>query len=386
MLRTLGARARTPLALALTSTLVAVLATWWLVDPGANPFGDTAGSVSVVALLPDPLPATLLLLAGLLGLTVALSLQVVARTPAQRRRLVAPAATVTAVLALACMDTQLISFTGYLVAMTIPFVAIALLVAALRRSTAARVTAVVVVSLVAWWGATSGSLAPGAVTEMVRELGGGFARVGARPWILAGLALATVQWWTAVISLATPLTARLRLPSVRLDRLTTVATVVAVLGPLPYVAVRATWLLPDAVFVGPIRPEDLDPSMRLWGLMLGAAALGGAILTLGLIRPWGRVFPAWMPYVGGRAVPVAAAAVPGYAVAFVLTASAPSIALMSFEQAADGDTDALWMLLLLPFWLWGPALAVAVWGYVRRRRLTDPSTPHPDPVPGRMAA
>ncbi|WP_262851257.1 hypothetical protein [Mumia quercus] len=386
MLRALGARARTPFVLALTSTLVAALATWWLVEPSTDPFGDTAGSVSVLALLPDPLPATLLLLAGLLGLTVALSLHVVVRTPAHRRRLLVPAATVTVVLALACMDTQLISFTGYLVAMTIPFVAIALLVAALRRLTAARATAVVVAGLVAWWGATSGSLTPAAVTEMVRELGGGFARVGARPWILAGLALATVQWWTAVLSSATPLTARMRLPSARLDRLTTAATVVAVLGPLPYVAVRATWLLPDAVFVGPIRPEDLDPSMRLWGLMLGAAALGGAVLTLGLIRPWGRVFPAWMPYMSGRAVPVAAAAVPGYAVAFVLTASAPSIALLSVEQAADGDTGALWMLLLLPFWLWGPALAAAVWGYVRRRRLEDSPAPRTAFTPGRMAA
>ncbi|MFD1824161.1 hypothetical protein [Mumia zhuanghuii] len=386
MLNALGAHARSPLALAVTSTLAAALALWWLVEPDTHPFDASSGSVSVVALLPGPLPATLVLLAGVLGLAVAAALRSQARTPAQRQRLLVPAATVTVVLALSCMDTQLISFVGYVCAMTIPFVAIALLVAALRRSTAARTTAVVVVGLVAWWGAASGSLAPDAVGEMVRELGGGFARVGSRPWLLVGLALATVQWMAATLPLAAPLTARLRRPSARLDRVATVATVLAILSPLPYVAIRATWLVPDSLFTGPITPADLDPSMRLWGLMLGAAALGGAVLTLGLLRPWGRVFPAWMPSVGGRAVPVAAAAVPGYAVAFVLTASAPSIALMSVEQAADGDREALWMLLLLPFWLWGPALTVAVWGYVRRRRLDDRPAPQADLSPGRMAA
>ncbi|QMW66339.1 hypothetical protein H4N58_19780 [Mumia sp. ZJ1417] len=386
MLNALGARARSPLALAVTSTLAAALALWWLVEPDTHPFDASSGSVSVVALLPGPLPATFVLMAGMLGLAVAAALRSQARTPAQRQRLLVPAATVTVVLALSCMDTQLISFVGYVCAMTIPFVAIALLVAALRRSTAARTTAVVVVGLVAWWGAASGSLAPDAVGEMVRELGGGFARVGSRPWLLVGLALATVQWMAATLPLAAPLTARLRRPSARLDRVATVATVLAILSPLPYVAIRATWLVPDSLFTGPITPADLDPSMRLWGLMLGAAALGGAVLTLGLLRPWGRVFPAWMPSVGGRAVPVAAAAVPGYAVAFVLTASAPSIALMSVEQAADGDREALWMLLLLPFWLWGPALTVAVWGYVRRRRLDDRPAPQADLSPGRMAA
>ncbi|MGH1564230.1 hypothetical protein [Mumia sp. DW29H23] len=386
MLHDLVTRVRSPLPLAVISALATALGAWWLVAPEADPFRHSSGAVSLVGLLPERGSAALLALAGLLGLAIAAALARPSAAPDARRRLLVPASLVTLVLVTFCMDTQLVSFVGYLCAMTIPLVAVVLVVSALRRSTAARVTAVVAVALVAWWGVASGSLAPDAVAEMVRELGGGFARVGARPWLILGLALATAQWLAVVLALAAPYTVALRRPSALIDRVVSVATVVAVLGPLPYVAVRATWLLPEGMFTGPISPADLDPSMRLWGLMLGAAALGGSVLTLGLVRPWGRVFPAWMPFVGGRDVPVAAAAVPGYAVAFVLTASAPSIALLSFEQAADGDTEALWMLLLLPFWLWGPALAVAVWGYVRRRRLEDGTAPRPTPVPGRMAA
>lgn len=379
MLRTLDARARSPLALALTSTLVVTLGTWWLTAPTDAWHGDTSGSTSVLGLLPDPVPAVLLLGAGLTGLVLAI-------VATRRRPPLLPVGMVAGVLALSCMDTQLISFVGYLCAMAVPLLALALLAVALRRSTTTRVTALLALGVVAWWGAASGSLAPDAVGHMVSELAGGFARAGARPWILGGLALVTAQWLASAATLAAPLTARRRRPSARLDRLVTIATVVAVLGPLPYVAVRATWLLPNAVFTGPIRPEDLDPSIRLWGLLLGAAALGGSVLTVGLVRPWGRVFPRWMPWWGGRPVPVAAAAVPGYAVAFVLTASAPSIALMSFAQASDGDPEALWMLVLLPFWLWGPALAVAVWGYVRRRRLEAAPAPRTASTPGRMAA
>lgn len=388
MLHDLGTRARSSLALGATALLAAALGVLWLVSPDANPLRGGTGAVSLVGLLPDAATASLLLLAGAVGLATAVALRVPARTPSGTRARIAGAGFVAATLAAFCMDTQLVSFVGYLCAMTIPVVAGVLVVSALRRSTAARVSALVVTALVAWWGFASGAFAPDALGELVENLGSGFARVGARPWMILAFSAAAAQWLSATLTLAAPYTAHLHRPSARLDRLTTIATVIAVLGPAPYVLVRATWLLPDALFSGPLTPEDLDPSTRLWGLLLGAAALGGSVLTVGLLRPWGRVFPAWMPYIGGRRVPVAAAAVPGYAVAFVLTASAPSIVLLSFEQAADGNTDALWMLALLPFWAWGPALAIAVWGYVRRRRLTDAAdvAPRTTPVPGRMAA
>jgi hypothetical protein len=43
---------------------------------------------------------------------------------------------------------------------------------------------------------------------------------------------------------------------------------------------------------------------------LATLAVGGAILTLGLIQRWGEVFPRWIPFVGGKRVPISLAVVP----------------------------------------------------------------------------
>ena len=39
-------------------------------------------------------------------------------------------------------------------------------------------------------------------------------------------------------------------------------------------------------------------------LCLTVASEGLALLTLGLVRPWGDVVPAWIPRLGGRRIPV----------------------------------------------------------------------------------
>jgi hypothetical protein len=44
--------------------------------------------------------------------------------------------------------------------------------------------------------------------------------------------------------------------------------------------------------------------------VLPAAQLGLALLTVGLIRPWGEVFPRWLSALGGRRVAVAFAVAP----------------------------------------------------------------------------
>src|SRR5690606_5586783 len=77
--------------------------------------------------------------------------------------------------------------------------------------------------------------------------------------------------------------------------------------------VRLAWLTP-----WPQLGFDVDLSTRVWGLTLSSGAWLGVVLTLGLIRPWGEVFPRWVPGLAGRRVPVAAAAVPGGLVAVML--------------------------------------------------------------------
>jgi hypothetical protein len=125
--------------------------------------------------------------------------------------------------------------------------------------------------------------------------------------------------------------------------------------------------------------EALTPEIRLWGLLLGGGALLGSVLTVGLIRPWGVTFPRWMPWCAGRTVPPAAAIVPGGVVAGILCASAaPMLQLMLFPEPGEvfGGTSLLGQMeavVIFPFWIWGPALALAVWGYARARQTEAPA-------------
>jgi hypothetical protein len=136
-------------------------------------------------------------------------------------------------------------------------------------------------------------------------------------------------------------------------------TIVAATGPLPYALFRLTWLTP-----WPQLGSDIDMSTRIWGLVLSSGAWLGFSLTLGLIRPWGEVFPRWMPGLAGRRVPIAAAAVPGGLIAVTLIFSAVPMLLLGRGNSIG---DQILGAIAFPCWYWGPALALAVWGYVAHR-------------------
>jgi hypothetical protein len=143
-----------------------------------------------------------------------------------------------------------------------------------------------------------------------------------------------------------------------------VVTILAALGPLPYAVARASWLTPWPLF-GP-GAEEIGPSMLATGLMLGAGAVAASLLTLGLILPWGRRFPRWMPRIGGHSVPVAAAVVPGSLAAGVICVSAAPM-FVTVIGRPGAIVDALLVNLVLPLWFWGPMLALAVWAYAAWR-------------------
>lgn len=149
-------------------------------------------------------------------------------------------------------------------------------------------------------------------------------------------------------------------------------TLLAAAGPVPYGLVRASWLTPWPLLIP--KSDVLDPEMQLWGLLLGGGAVVGSVLTLGLIRPWGTVFPRWMPVLGGRPVPALAAIIPGGLVAGLLCASALPMLRATLVPAPDTVFAGLPLVarlgavLIFPFWVWGPALALAVWAYAVARR------------------
>lgn len=118
-------------------------------------------------------------------------------------------------------------------------------------------------------------------------------------------------------------------------------------------------------------PSFDEPNAPSWGLTsyVFALSLVGeffALLTLGLIRPWGEVFARWIPFVGGRRVPTAfvvtVATVGGILITLI---SLQGIASFATPQSA-GD----WLLLVCyaPFIAWAPLLAVVTAHYYLRRR------------------
>jgi hypothetical protein len=146
-------------------------------------------------------------------------------------------------------------------------------------------------------------------------------------------------------------------------------TRIAVEAPLVYALTRVLMFFGVPGFD---MAEFGDP--MLWaGLGLAVSASLGAWLTCGLVRPWGEVFPRWLPGLRGRRVPVRLAVVPGLLVAVMVATAVKDM----FQSLADDDAWAAlteWPLVTLPalLWpLWAFALAMASANYGIRRTLSE---------------
>ena len=147
-------------------------------------------------------------------------------------------------------------------------------------------------------------------------------------------------------------------------------TRIAVEAPLVYALTRVLMFFRVPGF-------DMFPfgSAILWaGLGLAVSASLGAWLTCGLVRPWGEVFPRWLPGLRGKRVPIRLAVVPGLLVAVMVATAAKDL----FQSLGDGGLNVIvdWPLVTLPglLWpLWAVALAMATANYGIRRTLTQES-------------
>ncbi|WP_152365887.1 hypothetical protein [Microlunatus speluncae] len=113
---------------------------------------------------------------------------------------------------------------------------------------------------------------------------------------------------------------------------------------------------------------------RVYLVALSLVTEGLALLTLGLVRPWGEVLPSWLPLVGGRRVPPLAAAVPAGLGAVALTLLWGANPLLFTDLFHDPlEPDGGWQILMasayLPLVLWGPLLGAVTVAYVRRRMM-----------------
>jgi hypothetical protein len=150
------------------------------------------------------------------------------------------------------------------------------------------------------------------------------------------------------------------------------AVVVAVIVPVGYALTRWAWALdiPLGVSRAGLHKEAAEsPGIWLAGAMLATMAAGGALLTIGLLRPWGEVYPRWIPYLRGKRVRPRTAIIPASAVALLVTSAGLMflrwLALGRIHLAAD-----TWGLFVPEFFwpVWGGALGAATLAYHLRRR------------------
>ena len=148
----------------------------------------------------------------------------------------------------------------------------------------------------------------------------------------------------------------------------------AVAIPIGYATTRIAWALDIPLGVSQDLLTELG-SQRYAGAALGLLSIGGAALTLGLVRPWGEIWPRWIPRLGGRSAPVGVAVIPASIVSsIVMSAGLMFVRLRVFSageiaNAFPGEiTDtAAWLPEM--FWpLWSLSLAAATYAYWLRRR------------------
>ncbi|GHD43812.1 hypothetical protein [Streptomyces galbus] len=99
---------------------------------------------------------------------------------------------------------------------------------------------------------------------------------------------------------------------------------------------------------------------------------GLALLTLGLVRPWGDVVPRWLPLVGGRRVHTLAAVVPALLGAATLCAitgwfACTQAAVLIGRVTQTSAQQVLLVACYSPLLAWAPLLAVTALAYYRRR-------------------
>jgi hypothetical protein len=132
-------------------------------------------------------------------------------------------------------------------------------------------------------------------------------------------------------------------------------------------------------FTGQLAEDFAAPGwITPYVIVLSLVAEGVALLTLGLVRPWGERFPRWLPVLGGRPVPVLAAVIPASLGATVVTAATLTGAVLWNGPENNGNPDApqglaglVMTVCYAPMLVWGPLLAAVTVAYYRRRSQSE---------------
>ncbi|MFG3392229.1 MULTISPECIES: hypothetical protein [Streptomyces] len=149
------------------------------------------------------------------------------------------------------------------------------------------------------------------------------------------------------------------------------------------------WRLPFALHfeMGQVQTGGMPAYWLSIPYVLGLSVLTEviAILTVGLVRGWGEVAPAWIPLIGGRRVRPLAAFVPAVLGGLVLTVLFTAVPLgddrsLTLYGVVDnvGYSSDAWELLatvcVAPIAAWGPVTIALAIAYYRRRTARPANT------------
>ncbi|MFG1816016.1 hypothetical protein ACGFIF_19795 [Kribbella sp. NPDC049174] len=377
-----GVRERTgttlPVLVAALSLVYAIAGLAWLLGAGGYAFGPVPPDgerLSLLAQVPKEVGAGLIAILGILGVPAAIGHTRTEWSASAYRPLLGFTALQVVVFGLLAPSVTVVILVGYLLVLVgLPAGIVWLIVGAWRQPATRMLLLAVAVAVVAVE-LTTGLFDWTAFREVAEGIAGVPAKVGTTPLFVSGAFLLGCGW--ALLGVRGLRSARGRClrcgrPGASWTRPESArrwglwATIVAVLCPMPYALLRMTWLLPNPIGFDAAE-LNAEPGIKLFGLGLGVIALTAGIVTLGLIRPWGEVWPRWIPFVAGRPVPIKAAVIPGAVAATLLLVSSTSLIGLLWSSDAPTAENVLF-LLILPFPLWGAAVGLATAAYYYRRR------------------
>ena len=151
-----------------------------------------------------------------------------------------------------------------------------------------------------------------------------------------------------------------------------IAAHVAALTPVP----SAIWRISLVFgFSGGYTEQGLiDLSIAGWGwvqlVVLSVLSESAALLTLGLVQPWGEVAPRWVPFLGGRPIPKTPVIIAASLGAIMLMVLWTPLLLWWSIPHPDMTTTGMHVVgvLYVPLVAWGPLLAAVTVSYSLRRR------------------
>ncbi|MER5325771.1 hypothetical protein [Streptosporangium roseum] len=146
---------------------------------------------------------------------------------------------------------------------------------------------------------------------------------------------------------------------------------------------QCLWRLPFAFDfrMGMIDPHATAPWVwwqipYVFGLSVLSEAV--ALLSLGLVRGWGEVTPAWIPMIGGKRIPPFAVIIPAALGGLAVTAAWGSgllawLNVPGFHSLgySNGWWEVLAKVCVAPGVLWGPMLLALTCAYYVRRRAAE---------------